>query len=63
MINIIAPCVMLSVLGLLVFCMPCDTGEKIGLEITVMLAFSVFLLIVSDNLPVTSDYTPVMSKS
>ncbi len=62
MTNIISPCILLSLLGLLVFWLPCDSGEKVALEITVMLSFSVFLIIASDNLPVTSDNIPLISK-
>ena len=37
--NVIFPCIMMSALTLLVFCLPPDSGEKITMGITVLLAF------------------------
>ncbi|CAL8129179.1 unnamed protein product [Orchesella dallaii] len=58
--NIVLPCMMLSVLTLLVFCLPPDSGEKIALGITVLLAFSVFMLAISEALPETSESIPLI---
>ncbi len=49
---------MLSFMTLLVFVMPPESGEKIGLAITVLLSFTVFNLMVSENMPQTSTHTP-----
>jgi len=46
---------MLSVLTCLVFCLPPDSGEKIALGITVLLAFSVFMLAIAEKMPETSE--------
>lgn len=54
----IVPCVIISFLSLVSFLLPPDCGERIGLNITVLLAMSVYLLIVSDILPETSDFVP-----
>jgi len=59
-INIVAPCILLSVLALFVFYLPPDSGEKVSLGITVLLSFSVFLLRISENIPKTSDCIPLM---
>ncbi|PVD19805.1 hypothetical protein C0Q70_20296 [Pomacea canaliculata] len=61
MYNVVFPCVMMSALTLLVFCLPPDSGEKIALGITVLLAFSVFMLAVAENLPETSEFVPLIS--
>ncbi len=53
---------MLSFMTLLVFGMPQEAGEKIGLAITVLLSFTVFNLMVSDNMPQTSTHTPRLGK-
>lgn len=53
---------MLSALTLLAFIIPPDSGEKVALGITVLLAFSVFMLAVAENLPETSEYVPLLSK-
>ncbi|KAK2164106.1 hypothetical protein LSH36_68g00000, partial [Paralvinella palmiformis] len=59
-INIITPCLTMSLLALLVFYLPPDSGEKISLGITVLLSFSVFLLLVAENVPKTSEYVPLL---
>jgi hypothetical protein len=53
---------MLSILTLLVFCLPPESGEKIALGITVLLAFSVFMLAIAENMPETSEHIPLISK-
>jgi nicotinic acetylcholine receptor len=58
--NVILPCMMLSALTLLVFCIPPDSGEKIALGVTVLLAFSVFMLAISEKLPETSESIPLL---
>ncbi|CAF3490687.1 unnamed protein product [Adineta steineri] len=58
--SVVFPCVMLSVLTLLVFCLPPESGEKIALGITVLLAFSVFMLAIAESMPETSEYIPLI---
>lgn len=58
--NVIVPCSLLSVLVLIVFCLPPDAGEKISLGISVVLAIIVFLLTVAETIPRTSLHVPVM---
>lgn len=53
---------MLSLLTVLVFVIPSDSGDKVTLGITVFLAFSVIMLAVAENLPETSEYVPLISK-
>ncbi|XP_043241153.1 neuronal acetylcholine receptor subunit alpha-10-like [Amphibalanus amphitrite] len=60
MYNIVMPCMMMSVLTLLVFCMPPESGEKISLGVTVLLAFSVFMLAIAEKMPETSDSIPLI---
>lgn len=58
--NIVLPCCLLSVLILVVFCVPPDAGEKISAGISVLLAFTVFLLMLADNVPRTSLDVPII---
>ncbi|ESN91745.1 hypothetical protein HELRODRAFT_70180, partial [Helobdella robusta] len=58
--NIVLPCVMLSVLIMIDFCLPPEAGEKIALGISVLLAFTVFLLMIADNIPRTSSAIPLI---
>jgi len=60
LMNIILPCTLLSVLMLLVFCVPPDAGEKISVGISVLLAFTVFLLMLADSVPRTSLDVPIL---
>jgi len=62
LINIITPCMMMSLLSVLVFYLPPDSGEKVSLGITVLLSFSVFLLLVAENVPKTSEYIPLLGE-
>ena len=62
MFNVIVPCVLLSFLSLTGFLLPPDSGEKVTLGLTVLLAFSVFMLLVAENMPPTSEYVPLIGK-
>lgn len=62
-LNIIFPCVWLSILSLLNFLLPPDEGEKITLGITVLLSYSVFMLLVAENMPSTSEFVPLIGKA
>ena len=53
---------MLSGLTLLGFWMPPEGGEKVGLGLTVLLAFSVFMLLIAENMPATSFYIPLIGE-
>ena len=58
--NVIFPCLWLTALSLVGFWLPPDSGEKITLGITVLLAFSVFMLMIAENMPATSEFVPLM---
>ena len=59
-LNIFVPGIVLSVLALVVFMLPTESGEKMGLGITVLLAFTVYMLILSDITPQTSNNIPLI---
>ena len=54
-INVVIPILFLCILNTLVFLMPVESGERISYSITVMLSIAVFMTIVSDTLPKTSE--------
>ena len=60
-INVVIPIILFSIMGLLVFWLPPESGEKVSLGITVLLSFSVFLLVVDERMPRTSDTVPILS--
>ena len=53
-LNIVLPVLFLSFTASVVFLLPADAGEKIGMGITVLLAYAVYLTIIADNMPQTS---------
>ncbi|XP_070541289.1 neuronal acetylcholine receptor subunit alpha-9-like [Ptychodera flava] len=59
--NLILPCGFISVTTLLSFFLPPDSGEKVGLGITVLLSLTVFLLLVAEILPPASS-VPVIGQ-
>ena len=62
MLNRIFPCFLILLLELAVFTIPSDEGEKLAVGITLILAQTVFLLVIETDLPRTSDQVPVLSK-
>ena len=62
-LNILCPCIWLNILSLLAFCLPPDAGEKITLGITVLLSYSVFMLLVAESMPPTSEFVPLIGES
>ncbi|XP_055013416.1 cholinergic receptor, nicotinic, alpha 11 [Boleophthalmus pectinirostris] len=59
-LNLLIPCVLLSSMTLLIFVLPADSGEKISLGITVLLSLTVFMLLVAEIMPATSDSVPLI---
>ncbi|PVD21669.1 hypothetical protein C0Q70_17468 [Pomacea canaliculata] len=53
-LNIILPVFFLAMTSPLVFALPAQSGEKMSLSITVLLAFAVYLTLVTDSMPKTS---------
>lgn len=59
--NTIIPMILLASLSVFVFQLPPDSGEKMGYCLTTLLAFAVYLTLVSANIPTTSINTPCLS--
>ncbi|XP_042295528.1 neuronal acetylcholine receptor subunit alpha-7-like isoform X1 [Sceloporus undulatus] len=61
-LNMLVPCLLLSAMTFLVFLLPADSGEKISLGITVLLSLTVFMLLVAEVMPATSDSIPLIGQ-
>uniref|UniRef100_A0A8C3SMW0 Cholinergic receptor nicotinic delta subunit n=1 Tax=Chelydra serpentina TaxID=8475 RepID=A0A8C3SMW0_CHESE len=61
-INIVLPCILIAFMAIFVFYLPAESGEKMTLAISVLLAQSVFLLLISQRLPATSLAIPLIGK-
>ncbi|KAK7496034.1 hypothetical protein BaRGS_00012735 [Batillaria attramentaria] len=59
-INLLFPCILITSVAALGFILPPDAGEKIGLEITVLLALAVFQLLLSEAMPPSSETFPMI---
>ncbi|XP_073468655.1 neuronal acetylcholine receptor subunit alpha-10-like isoform X1 [Aquarana catesbeiana] len=59
--NLLLPCVMISFLAPLGFYLPADSGEKVSLGVTVLLALTVFQLLVAESMP-PSENVPLIGK-
>ena len=51
---------MLSSVLLMIFLLPAESGEKVSLGVSILVSFSLFLIIVAEQVPDTSDAVPVM---
>ena len=60
-VNVLLPVLFLCLLNVLVFLLPAESGERVSYSITVLLSIAVFMTIVSDTLPKTSEPLPIIS--
>ncbi|ELT91201.1 hypothetical protein CAPTEDRAFT_23741, partial [Capitella teleta] len=59
-VNLIAPCFLIFMIAFLGFFLPVESGEKVNLETTILLALVVFLLMVGESMPPTPDAIPIL---
>lgn len=59
--NLIVPCIVLALLTATAFLFPPQTGERISLMITILLGMTVFMIVVIEVIPSTSEVTPLIS--
>ena len=60
--NLILPCVFITATTVLVFYLPVESGEKVSLGVTVLLALTVFLLLVAETMPPQSVTIPLIGE-
>ena len=61
-ITVILPIALLSFVGLMVFLLPPDSGEKISLSVTSLLSFFITQVTILEHLPASWETIPVISK-
>ena len=54
-INLLAPILLLVLLNSTVFLLPVESGERVGFSVTILLSITVYMTIVADTLPDTSE--------
>lgn len=60
-IIVVLPCILLSFISIISFLIPSEGGERVSMCMTVMLSFTVFLLVLNDILPRNSDEAPIIA--
>lgn len=59
-VSLLLPSIFLMVMDIVGFYLPPHSGERVSFKITLLLGYSVFLIIVSDTLPATAVGTPLI---
>ncbi|XP_056397699.1 5-hydroxytryptamine receptor 3A-like [Hyla sarda] len=59
-VNLIIPSILLMILDIIGFYLPIESGERITFKVTLLLGYSVFLIIVTDALPASAHTTPII---
>ncbi|XP_030077572.1 5-hydroxytryptamine receptor 3A-like [Microcaecilia unicolor] len=59
-VNLLLPSMFLMMMDIFGFYLPPNCGERVSFKITLLLGYSVFLIIVSDTLPATATQTPLI---
>ena len=60
--NLVIPCLFMIAIVLAGLYLPVESGEKIGLSVTILLALTVFLQLVAEKLPTQAESIPLISK-
>ena len=60
-LNTLFPAILMASLTIFVFKLPHESGERIGMSLTVLLAYAVYLTLISDDIPRTSKSVSILS--
>ncbi|KAK7499692.1 hypothetical protein BaRGS_00009033 [Batillaria attramentaria] len=59
-VTVLLPVALLAAINLVVFLIPCESGERISFAVTVLLSYGVFLTFVTDVMPTASDSVSIL---
>ncbi|KAK3731506.1 hypothetical protein QZH41_008534, partial [Actinostola sp. cb2023] len=59
-VNLIIPNILIALLAFFSFFIPVECGERISFVITVLLSMTVFMLLIAESIPPTSDAVPLI---
>lgn len=63
MVNLVVPCSLIAMMVLLSFILPPESGERIGLGITVLMAMAIFQELTSSKLPADSEFISLLGNT
>lgn len=61
--SLILPCTLIACTIFLEFILPAESGERVGLGITILLSMAVFQELTSEKLPSSSEHFPLLGKN
>ncbi|KXJ28250.1 neuronal acetylcholine receptor subunit alpha-10 [Exaiptasia diaphana] len=60
LVNLVIPNILIALLAFFSFFIPVESGERISFVITVLLSMTVFMLLIAESIPPTSEAVPVI---
>ncbi|EDO36667.1 predicted protein [Nematostella vectensis] len=61
-VYLLAPCLLTSLLAILLFTLPPESGERMVVGVTLLLSLTVFFLLAAKHIPQTSEAVPLIGK-
>ena len=61
-LNLIFPIAIITLLAIATFILPDESGERLSVSVTLMLATTVFMLLVAEKIPESSESVPSVSE-
>ena len=61
-VYLITPCLLTSLLTLVLFTLPPESGERMVVGVTILLSLTVFYLLASSHIPETSEVVPLIGR-
>ena len=61
-VYLITPCLLTSLLTIVLFTLPPESGERMVVGVTILLSLTVFYLLASSHIPETSEVVPLIGR-